>query len=344
MAPVMDAAIEGWMTNSMGRRDSIIVLEPLMFIRSLTLKALVRDEGLNVLFLVETKVASLRLEKLKVGMGFSSFFCVNSEGKAGGFAIFWKLGVELEVVFSNSHVIVALVYSDPPDNVWLLLAVFGPPYFSKRKKFWSLMEDLISRFDGSWLMIGDLNSVSKRSEKKGGSSSGINSLRSFHHFVFEVGAIDLGFSGPKFTWTNKRVGWANVPKMLDRGLCNVNWQSLFPNVGVRHLSTHNSDHNPIVLDTHLDLSKGVKPFKFEAMWTRDDSSSDVVSQAWSIQVDGSHHYRLAKKFQKVQKDFKVSNRTVFGLTRAKIRDLEERLKLIQGMDPSQENLSTEAAL
>jgi hypothetical protein len=309
-----------------------------------SLKALVRDEGPDVLFLAETKVSSPRLEKLKVGMGFSNFFCVDSEGKAGGLAIFWKLGVELEVVFSNSHIIAALVYSDPPDNVWLLLAVYGPPYFSKRKKFWNLMEDLISRFDGSWLMIGDLNSVSKCSEKKGRSSSAINSSRSFHHFVSEVGAIDLGFSGPKFTWTNKRVGWANVRERLDRGLCNVDWQSLFPNVRVRHLLAHNSDHNPIILDTHLDLSKGVKPFRFEAMWTRDDSSSDVVSQAWSIQVNGSHHYRLAKKFQKVQKDFKVWNRTVFGLTRARIRDLEERLKLIQEMDPSQENLSTEAAL
>jgi hypothetical protein len=135
-----------------------------------------------------------------------------------------------------------------------------------------------------------------------------------------------------------------VRERLDRGLCNVDWQSLFPNVGVRHLLAHNSDHNPIILDTHLDLSKGVKSFRFEATWTRDDSSSDVVSQAWSIQVDGSHNYRLAKKFQKVQKDFKVWNRTVFGLTRARIRDLEERLKLIQEMDPSQENLSTEAAL
>jgi endonuclease/exonuclease/phosphatase (EEP) superfamily protein YafD len=164
-----------------------------------SLKALVRDEGPDVLFLAETKVSSPRLEKLKVGMGFSNFFCVDSEGKARGLAIFWKLGVELEVVFSNSHIIAALVYSDPPDNVWLLLAVYGLPYFSKRKKFWNLMEDLISRFDGSWLMIGDLNSVSKCSEKKGGSNSAINSSRSFHHFVSEVGAIDLGFSGPKFT-------------------------------------------------------------------------------------------------------------------------------------------------
>ena len=52
---------------------------------------------------------------------------------------------------------------------------------------------------------------------------------------------------------------------LDRGICNVDWLSLFPKVGVRHLAAPNSDHNPNVLDTHLDLSKGTKPFRFETM-------------------------------------------------------------------------------
>ena len=193
-------------------------------------------------------------------------------------------------------------------------------------------------------MIGDLNSVAKGSEKKGGSSKGTNLSRSFQQFVSEVGAIDLGFSGPKFTWSNKRVGWANVRERLDRGICNADWQSLFPKAGVRHLTTQNSDHNPIVLDTHLDLSKGAKPFRFEAMWSRDKSSTDVVSQAWNLQVAGSHHYRLVKKIHRVQKDFIVWNRTTFGLTRDRIPELEERLKVIQVMNPSQENLAREAAI
>ena len=39
-----------------------------------SLKAFVHDEDPDVLFLVETKVSFPRLEKLKVGMGFSNFF------------------------------------------------------------------------------------------------------------------------------------------------------------------------------------------------------------------------------------------------------------------------------
>ena len=55
-------------------------------------------------------------------------------------------------------------------------------------------------------MLGDLNSFAKTAEKIGGSSKKVYSSRSFNHFVSEVGAVDLGFSRPKFTLTNKRVG------------------------------------------------------------------------------------------------------------------------------------------
>ena len=193
-------------------------------------------------------------------------------------------------------------------------------------------------------MLDDLNSVAKSSEKNGGSSKGSYPSRSFQNFVADVGALDFGFSGPKFTWSNRRVGWANMREQLDRGLCNIDWQSLFPNARIRHLIAHNSNHNPIVLDTHLDLSKGPKPFRFKGMWVRDESSKEVVRHAWDIQVDGSHHYRFAKKFHRVQKDLIVWNKYSFGLIRSKIRDLEEKLKVVQVLDPTQENLSLEAAI
>ena len=93
-----------------------------------------------------------------------------------------------------------------------------------------------------------------------------------------------------------------MKERLDRGLCNDDWHRLFPKAGIRHLMALNLDHNPILLDTHLELHKGIKPFRFEAMWVRDESSVEVIDQAWALQVEGSHSFRLSKKFQKVQKD------------------------------------------
>uniref|UniRef100_A0A2N9IIA7 Reverse transcriptase zinc-binding domain-containing protein n=1 Tax=Fagus sylvatica TaxID=28930 RepID=A0A2N9IIA7_FAGSY len=224
--------------------------------------------------MVETKAKSPKIDRLKVSTEFAHCFCVDSVGKAGGLAIFWKAGVEMEEVYSDRFVIALLIYSDPPDAAWLLIAVHGPPYLALRKKFWSLMENIIGSFSGLWLMIGDLNSISGNSEKKGGSQKGESLFRSFCNFVHNVGTIDLGFSGSKFTWSNRRVGLANIRERLDRGLY-----------------------------THLDLSKGARPFRFKAMWTRDDSSYEVVNNAWAIFVEGSQHSQLAKRSQSIRKEF-----------------------------------------
>ena len=128
-------------------------------------------------------------------------------------------------------------------------------------------------------MIGDFNSISYALDKKGGSTTGEVSSRYFRDFSRVVGTVDLGFSGPKFTWSNRKVGWANIRERLDRGICNAEWQALFPKAGVRHLVGPNSDHNPIILDTHMEQLQGVKPFRFEAIWTKDDSIFEVVDQA-----------------------------------------------------------------
>ena len=162
------------------------------------------------------------------------------------------------------------------------------------------MEEIIYGFSGHWCLLGDLNSISTKAEKKGGRSLGEGSSRIFRAFVDNVTAIDLGFSGPRFTWTNRRVGRANIRERLDRGICNVDWQSLFPCVGVKHLTTPNSDHNAILLDTHMEFEKGVRPFRFEAMWTKEDSSEEVVALAWNFPIEGSQNYKLSEKCQRVR--------------------------------------------
>ena len=106
-----------------------------------------------------------------------------------------------------------------------------------------------------------------------GGSSSSNWLKDF---VTSIGAIDLGFNGPRFTWSNKMVGLANIKERLDRGFCDQEWQSMFPTAGVRHLGAVTSDHRPILLDSHLDNCKIIRPFRFEAMWTKEESSVQVV--------------------------------------------------------------------
>lgn len=111
-------------------------------------------------------------------------------------------------------------------------------------------------------------------------------------------AIDLGFTGPSFTWSNRHVGLANIKEMLDQCLYNQEWQLLFPKNRVKHLCNSNYDHNLILLDTHFESETLNRPFRFEAMWTKEEGSKVVV------EVEGSHSFRLANKLERTKKDLK----------------------------------------
>ena len=90
--------------------------------------------------------------------------------------------------------------------------------------------------------------------------------------------IDLGFTGPKFTWTNKK-----VLERIDRGICNMSWRSLFSEAYAHHLPRTKSDHCPIkiCLNSHHSFSPKHRPFCFEAMWLRHEIFKKFVAGYWS---------------------------------------------------------------
>ena len=119
---------------------------------------------------------------------------------------------------------------------------------------------------------------------------------------------------------------------------------MFPKAGVKHLSAPNSDHIPILLDTHLEYHSGARPFRFEAMWVKDESSVNVVQDVWAIAVEGSQNFRLVKRCQKTKQDLIAWNRSVFGHTQTRIQEIKDQIKSVQALDPTQANLSVKAAL
>ena len=56
-------------------------------------------------------------------------------GKARCLALFWRMGVDLEVVFFDGNVIVALIYSNLVRSPGLLFRIYGLPRRAKRKRF-----------------------------------------------------------------------------------------------------------------------------------------------------------------------------------------------------------------
>ena len=76
--------------------------------------------------------------------------------------------------------------------------------------------------------------------------------------------VDLGFSGPSFTWTNKRGIGDLIQERIDRVFVNLEWWNLFPEARVTHLTRCHSDHCPVLLESSAKDSLYLeRPFKFQ---------------------------------------------------------------------------------
>ena len=94
--------------------------------------------------------------------------------------------------------------------------------------------------------------------------------------------IDLGFSGPRFTWSNLRPLSQLVKERIDRVFVNTEWNNIYPEASVNHLERAYLDHSTIVLK--LKHEAGVqfpRPFRFQPMWLSDPSFPSVVKATWS---------------------------------------------------------------
>ena len=94
---------------------------------------------------------------------------------------------------------------------------------------------------------------------------------------------DLGYLGYPYTWSNKRPGEANTKIRLDRGVANKEWTDRFQLSKIVHLSTHASDHLPILLHvqsfTQPRQQRG-RSFKFEESWLLCTECEEIVQEAW----------------------------------------------------------------
>lgn len=135
-------------------------------------------------------------------------------------------------------------------------------------------------------LMGDFNAITSQHEKYGGNSDLNNSSRSFRHFLFEMGLIDLGYKGPAFTWTNRQSASDTIFQRLDRVLVTEQWFQIYPHAYVNHIPRIRSDHAPILLRTQ-DRPVAKRKFRVEAWWFGADGFQEACSAGWQQEQGGS---------------------------------------------------------
>ena len=149
-------------------------------------------------------------------------------------------------------------------------------------------------------------------------------MEAFRDVVDELGFVDLGFTGKKFTWRGKR-GEAMILERLDHAFATPTWLELFPATRVQHIHSNASDHNPIVINPEGVVQCKNKPFRFESMWMKEDGCRNTIIDAWGFPSVESNMILASSKIKHCGAKLVEWSRTSFGSIK---RQLAEASKLL----------------
>jgi hypothetical protein len=285
---------------------------------------LVRAQDPSVVFLIETWQDEGPLEKLRCQLQFENKFIAQSRNKGGGLCLLWKKEVKLRVYsFSHSH-IDAVVNENQPD-AWRFTGFYGAPETHNREESWNLLQRLNAQFKLPWCCMGDFNELVRIEEKQGRHARSERQMQLFRDVLDECSFMDLGFTGPRFTWTNNRpadMTW----ERLDRVVATPDWLLQFPSAQVHHLEGRWSDHKPIWMNTEPTFIPSKKPFRFEEVWTSDQGCEAVIKDSWKKDSAGVPMYNVWQKIHACRRGLSSWSRTSFGNVKFRIREVERLLK------------------
>ncbi|XP_026411077.1 uncharacterized protein LOC113306345 [Papaver somniferum] len=246
----------------------------------------------NIAFLTETLIGESNAYNVYSSLGFDNYRYISANGRSGD---------------------------------WDLLCVYGPPEKHLRSRFWSNLSHYAAQIPNPWCIMGDLNVIQSMRENKGGNQTRNAANGDFKNFIQDMGLIDMGFTGPTFTWSNGAVVEKPIFERLDKAMCTPDWFFMFQNNVVLHLPRISSDHAPILVNTHRTTKLRRKHSnKFEYFWVDHPAFKDVVKNSWN-----STHHNIMGKLSSVGEDLNKWIKEAFGNIFRAVEDTKEKLLKVQ---------------
>ncbi|GKE16894.1 RNA-directed DNA polymerase, eukaryota, partial [Tanacetum coccineum] len=161
----------------------------------------------------------------------------------------------------------------------LIVTVYAPQDFSKRKILWDYIAYMIQSWEGECVIFGDFNKVRFEHERFG-TYFNDSCANAFNHFILSAGLNDLP---------------------LEEGLL-----SEFPSLSSFCLDRNLSDHRPIIMHENV-VDYGPSPFHFFHSWFNKYGFDKIVEDVWknSAIMETNKISLLKKKLQNLKSVIKA---------------------------------------
>ncbi|XP_023918482.1 uncharacterized protein LOC112030031 [Quercus suber] len=288
-------------------------------------RELVQNHDPAILVVMETRVGGERARAITDNLPFDGVIHMDTIGYAGGLWVLWMSEkVEVSSLASTEQEIHISVKVRPSNLSWLFSAIYASPRSAERHILWNNLIKVADLHNMPWVIAGDFNEPLLEDDKFGGRAVSVNRSLLFKECLDYCNMIDIGFSGPRFTWSNRREVQALIQERIDRFFVNPSWCVLYPDAKVVHLTRCHSDHCPVLLEMQpREVNRRERPFMFQTCWLSNITFPKVVAQAWR------NVPRLGEAIENFTKEAKVWNRTQFGNIFTWKKNIMARLSGIQ---------------
>ncbi|XP_059077888.1 uncharacterized protein LOC131876487 [Cryptomeria japonica] len=181
------------------------------------------------------------------------------------------------------------------------------------------------------IAVGDFNAILDIDEKMGGLRKPTKVMEDFRDFIANCKLVDIHPKNGRFTWTNRRLNFANISKRLDWFLVGEWWINGDYSLETEIVPQIGSDHLPLSLSIAQEVRSQKKNyFKFQSMWWRDETFLKNL-KIWWLEGNihsGSPSFKFIKRLQHLKNQIKEWNKNTFKNIFAKKGRIEEKLEEI----------------
>lgn len=159
-----------------------------------------------LLVLVETKTPICRALRSLQNINYDSLAVSEANSFVGEIWSFRNSScTKILVVIINEQAMTLLILKDEKVD-WIFTPIYISPIFSAREALWSYICRLGLCINAPWLLMGDNNQPLEGRGKQGARPISWRRSQSLWEVIETYGFIDIGYSGPAYTWSNSWFG------------------------------------------------------------------------------------------------------------------------------------------